>query len=109
MEAQSPFYMRKQGVASASLASTMHSMALHSMALALPPPAAMGTDEAAAKQLILLEWSGIALLHEEARSGECISGLDDAQCIRLLTDKPRQDDDAFDGFGFAAPSRDEYR
>ena len=44
MEAESPFYTKKQGVAGAALASTMHSIAS-----AVPPPAAASTNEAAAK------------------------------------------------------------
>jgi len=50
-------------------------------------------------QLILLEWKRSAFLHEEASSGGCSSGLDDAfDCF-----------DGFDGFGDATAGYDEYR
>ena len=48
MEAESPFYTKKQVVVGAALASTMRSIAS-----AVPPPAAASTDEAAAKAAYL--------------------------------------------------------
>ena len=48
MQAESPFYTKKQVVVGAALASTMRSIAS-----AVPPPAAASTDEAAAKAAYL--------------------------------------------------------
>ena len=56
MEAESPFYTKKQVVVGAALASRMCSIAS-----AVPPPAA-----------------ATAFLHEEASRGGCNSGLGDA-------------------------------
>ena len=53
LDAEPPFYTKKQVVAGATLASTMRSIA--SMASAMPLPAATSTDEQLPKPLVLLE------------------------------------------------------
>ena len=80
LDAEPPFYTKKQVVAGATLASTMRSIA--SMASAMPLPAATSTDEQLPKPLVLLECEQSRL--STRRSKEWWVKLWPRQCVRLL-------------------------
>ena len=80
MEAEPPFYTKKQVAAGATLAWTMRSIA--SMASAMPLPAATITDEAAAKAAYLARMKRSRL--STRRSKEWRVQLRPGRCIRWL-------------------------
>ena len=80
MDAESPFYSKKQVVAGAALASTMRSIA--SMASAMPLPAATSTDEAAAKAAYLARMEAESPFYTKKQQGVASASL--ASTIRCI-------------------------